>query len=71
MFFDEGGDEHFEDQEYAPYDERAQLEGDYGGGAAKKNNNIPFSFLMHHYLKTNGGQQQVKNDPQVGVRLLI
>jgi hypothetical protein len=32
---------------------------------ANKKNKIPFSFLMHHYMKTNAGKQVAAADPNV------
>jgi hypothetical protein len=47
------------EDDYLPYDEREHTETKENG--AKNTNNkqkkIPFSFLMHHYMKTSGGAQ--------------
>jgi hypothetical protein len=37
-----------------PYDERDKQENGNKNNMNKKNK-IPFSFLMHHYMKTNTG----------------
>ena len=47
-------EEDIEGDDIKPYDERAQGENQTN---QNKKNKIPFSFLMHHYLKTNGQQQ--------------
>ena len=56
-------DEDVEDEEdmegvLLPYDERDKQENGNKNNMNKKNK-IPFSFLMHHYMKTNTGSQIV------------
>ena len=43
-------------------------QGDDGKKVTKKNK-IPFSFLMHHYMKTNGGSKEQLNNEVVSLKI--
>lgn len=52
-------DDDEEEEVLQPYDERQQNEAPTGG----KKNKLPFSFLVHHYMKTNNGPKIAAQDP--------
>ena len=71
---EQANDDEDEDMEgsLTPYDERDQGNHEQGGvNPTTKKNKIPFSFLMHHYLKTNAGKQAATKNPNVGVIPLL